>query len=117
VGATAGDIGRGLFALDQAFTPTGRPLRIASIGGGPAYELHAMRQFFGDRAPGVKLDMISLDLQPTVCLPAGHSPPPLCVPQCQTPDRAIGLSGAVDWPWPSAPAAEIEFAPIGANLV
>ena len=28
----------------------------------------------------------------------------------QTPDRAIGLSGAVDWPWPSAPAAEIEFA-------
>ena len=35
----------------------------------------------------------------------------------QTPDRAIGLSGAVDWPWPSAPAAEIEFALIRANLM
>ena len=35
----------------------------------------------------------------------------------QTPDRAIGLSGAVDWPWPSAPAAEIEFAVITANLM
>ena len=32
----------------------------------------------------------------------------------------IGLSGAVDWPWPSAPAAEIEFAlqaVIRANLM
>ena len=27
MGAAAGGIGRGLFALDQAFTPTGRPLR------------------------------------------------------------------------------------------
>jgi hypothetical protein len=30
---------------------------------------------------------------------------------------ACRVSGAVDWPWPSAPAAEIEFAPIGANLM
>jgi hypothetical protein len=56
--------------------------------------------------------------------PAGKAHPLAEPPNCtarecnpvsrQTPDRAIGLSGAVDWPWPSVPAAEIEFAPAGA---
>ena len=39
-------------------------LRIASIGGGPGYELLATKLFFADKAPNVELELISMDLCP-----------------------------------------------------
>ena len=42
-----------------------RPLRVASIGGGPGYELLAMQMFFERFAPGVQLELVSLDLCPS----------------------------------------------------
>ena len=41
------------------------PIRIASIGGGPGYELLATRLFFDRFAPNVKLELVSLDLCPS----------------------------------------------------
>jgi len=37
-------------------------VRIASIGGGPGYELLATKLFFADKAPNVELELISMDL-------------------------------------------------------
>lgn len=37
-------------------------LRIASVGGGPGYELLATKLFFQEHAPGVELDLISTDV-------------------------------------------------------
>ena len=47
--------------------PTDRPLRIATLGGGPGYELLAAKRFFTG-VLGVetsKLDFINTDVQPT----------------------------------------------------
>ena len=50
---------------DEALGGAVRPLRVASIGGGPGYELLAMQMFFERFAPGVPLELISLDLCPS----------------------------------------------------
>ena len=50
-------------ALDEGHGPG--PIRIASIGGGPGYELLATRIFFDRFAPGTQLELVSLDLCPS----------------------------------------------------
>ena len=54
----------GLFDIHKE---TSKPLRVASIGGGPGYELLAMKMFFERFAPNVSLELISLDLCPSWC--------------------------------------------------
>ncbi|KAL7541719.1 hypothetical protein ACHAXR_011153 [Thalassiosira sp. AJA248-18] len=39
-------------------------LRIAAVGGGPGYELLATKLFFAERAPGIELELICMDLCP-----------------------------------------------------
>ena len=55
---------RGLF---DAPLPTGRPLRIAALGGGPGYELLAAQRFFADVVGmgAADLELINTDIQPT----------------------------------------------------
>ena len=59
---------RGLF--QRALPPPGpdgapsRAARIASIGGGPGYELLALREFLRELAPPLRVELTSVDLQP-----------------------------------------------------
>ena len=55
---------RGLF---DAPLPEGRPLRVASIGGGPGYELLAAQRYLcGEKGvPSDRLELINTDIQPT----------------------------------------------------
>jgi hypothetical protein len=53
----------GLFDVHKG--SDGKPLRVASIGGGPGYELLAMKMFFEKYLPDVQLELISLDLCPS----------------------------------------------------
>lgn len=52
----------GIGVFDEVFQRGTGTVRIASIGGGPGYELLATRLFFLERAPEVELELTSLDL-------------------------------------------------------
>mmetsp|Transcript_929 Transcript_929/g.3515 ORF Transcript_929/g.3515 Transcript_929/m.3515 type:complete len:305 (+) Transcript_929:399-1313(+) len=57
---------RGLFDLHPT-PPEGRPLRVASLGGGPGYELLALKEFFlAERGlDPAQLELFNTDVQPT----------------------------------------------------
>ena len=59
------DVHRPDYQGDDADEFKGHPIKIASIGGGPGYELLATKLFFDQFAPGVELELVSLDLCPS----------------------------------------------------
>ena len=50
-------------AAGEAAEPRSAPYRVVSLGGGPGFELLAVRAFFASHLPGVTLELKSLDLE------------------------------------------------------
>ena len=54
---------RGVFASLASAAQQKREVRVASLGGGPGFELIAVREYFNEKYPGVTLDLVSLDVE------------------------------------------------------
>ena len=54
---------RGVFASMAAAAQERREARVASLGGGPGFELVAVREYFNAKYPGLTLDLVSLDVE------------------------------------------------------